>query len=294
MKCFKPLKLVNPIYKKKYDLTDYWTRRQVEQDHDDFFVNIPCGHCESCIERKSNEWAVRIYYEWLSSDTAQFFTLTYADEYLTQNYVTFKYPTSEYEILTPVLCKRDAQLFMKRLRYYLGNGLRFFLGGEYGEQFSRPHYHFIIFNYPRKYTDDDLLEIVKQCWSYGNVQSGETNIRRVMYVAKYIYSDSMIDRRLVKGFVPPFILSSRMPGLGHQYIDECTKAYHNGSLETCVAIDDGRIMPMPRYYRGKLFSDESKEVLLSRFLEENGEMPTEDEKYVFLKRFYNKSKNKKI
>ena len=34
---------------------------------------------------------------------------------------------------------------MKRLRKRCGDGIRFFHCGEYGEEFSRPHYHAILF-----------------------------------------------------------------------------------------------------------------------------------------------------
>ena len=281
--------------KDKFYLSNTSDRKTVEIMYKDkMYIDVPCGKCPACIERKSNEWATRIYYEWINSKSAQFFTLTYAEEHLTHNYVTLHYPTYDEEVLLPVLCKRDVQLFMKRLRKRLGNGIRFFLGGEYGEEFGRPHYHFILFNYPSNISEDDLLQYVVDSWSYGMVQSGETNIKRVMYVAKYIYSATQLQDNTIDGFVKPFILCSRRPGLGLSYVTDKTKKYHNDTLETCVFMEDGKIMPMPRYYRDKLFTDENKQILFDRYLDEEHDSPTPDEIRLFLKRFNQKKKKKKL
>lgn len=296
MRCLTPVQVPNPLIDKtKYNVKDKHDYLFLKMKFKDkVFIEVPCGHCEACVERKSNEWATRIYNEWILSDTAQFFTLTYAEDFLPINPVRINYGYDYEEYETPVLCKRDVQLFMKRLRKKLGNGLKFFLGGEYGEQGGRPHYHFILFNYPKKY-EDELTDIVAKCWSYGFVTSGETNIRRIMYVAKYIYSASMLPRKGVENFVKPFILASRRPAIGSSYCNDINNIkYHNETLETVVTIDDGKVMPMPRYYRGKIFSDESKEVLLNKFLTEEHPKPTESEIRVFLKRFKQKKKAKKL
>ena len=42
------------------------------------------------------------------------------------------------------LNKREFQLFMKRLRKRFSN-VRYFMCGEYGDLFKRPHYHAILF-----------------------------------------------------------------------------------------------------------------------------------------------------
>lgn len=294
MMCLKPVRLFNPTLDlSRYDKT--FDRDKLEARYGDkLYINVPCGKCEACIERKSNEWATRIYHEWLVSDTSYFCTLTYAEEFLPINVVTLLAGDREEEHELPSLCKRDVQLFMKRLRKKLGNGLRFFLGGEYGETDGRPHYHFVIFNFPA-YLKEDMDMIVQDCWSYGGIQTNDLNIRRVMYVAKYIYSSATWKKDMIKGLQLPFILSSRRPGLGSCYCNDMSNIrYHNTTLETVVTIDDGRVMPMPRFYRDKIFSKENKEILLQRFIDEPLEPPTEDEVNVFLKRFREKKKKKKL
>ena len=62
-----------------------------------------------------------------------FITLTYAPEHCPKDM------SLNYE---------DFQLFMKRLRKrYTGKTIRFYMAGEYGESFDRPHYHACIFGF---------------------------------------------------------------------------------------------------------------------------------------------------
>jgi len=44
------------------------------------------------------------------------------------------------------LSKKDFQLYMRRLRFDAGKGLKYYVCGEYGTKSNRPHYHAIIFN----------------------------------------------------------------------------------------------------------------------------------------------------
>lgn len=257
---------------------------------DEAYIQVPCGKCEACITRKANEWGTRVYYEWLHSKTACFVTLTYSDEFLHYGDVYFEHVDFKELAHWALLNKRDCQLFMKRLRKLIGNGVRFFLGAEYGEQTTRPHYHLILFNYPQEYKET-IYDVIAKCWSLGTITVNESNINRVRYVAKYCYSQSQIDTKLVKNFVKPFILCSRRPAIGHQYICSTTIDYHNTQLEPIVPMEDFN-MPMPRYYREKIFTNDSKEELYQRFINDDTPPPSEDEIKVFKKRFYEKKKNK--
>lgn len=258
------------------------------------YIEVPCGKCAACVEKKSNDWASRIYHEWLYAPTSAFLTLTYADEHLTYNNVVLKYGHYIEPVgLIPVLVKEDVQKFMKRLRKKLGNGLRFFLGAEYGETDGRPHYHLALFGYPQRF-HDNILEIVKETWAKGNIQYGDMNIRRIMYVAKYIYSTSLINHK-AENFVKPFILCSRMPGLGYQYyLDKKVRDYHNTTLDTNVPIDDNKKLPMPRYYRDKIFTEDSKDQLYRNWIDNPPEKPKPFEVELFLKRFSKKKRGKSI
>lgn len=299
MKCLKPLTIVNKkVYRDVdhiYNLSNPSDRRAYEMRYGrEAYLSVPCGKCEACIERKSNDWAVRLYYEWLYSKTSKFLTLTIADHFLKYSDVCISYGSyREYHRL-PTLDKRSVQLFMKRLRKKLGNGLRFFLGGEYGEESGRPHYHLMLIDYDKKY-EDTLIDIVESCWSYGNVNQGETNIQRCMYVAKYIYSTSNFDFNLITGLQKPFTLQSRRPGLGYKYFqDKYNVEYHNRTLDKGIPIDENKYMGMPRFYRDKIFTEENKEKLYTQWINEEQSSPTQDEINIFLKRFNKKKRGKAI
>lgn len=106
-----------------------------------FFVDgvpVPCGKCPSCVKRRINAWSFRLMHEESVSSSVHWITLTYANENL---------PISGNNFAT--LCKRDIQLFFKRLRKAHPKGhprIKYFLCGEYGSQYERPHYHVIVFN----------------------------------------------------------------------------------------------------------------------------------------------------
>lgn len=71
---------------------------------------------------------------------------------------------------TPTLCKRDLQLFFKRLRHkYPANSLKYFVAGEYGSRRGRPHYHALIFGIP--FQEKDLvISTIQEAWQNGEVR----------------------------------------------------------------------------------------------------------------------------
>ena len=84
------------------------------------------------------------------------------------------------------LCKRDLQLFFKRLRKLhekiyptYSKKIKYYAVGEYGSRTQRPHYHIILFNV----LEPDMVHVA---WGKGHtmsvpLQNGGTN-----YVLKYL------------------------------------------------------------------------------------------------------------
>lgn len=115
-----------------------------------------------------------------------FITLTYDQEHLPS---------------TGSLIKKDFQDFMKRFRKAIEPiKIRYFMCGEYGEKFQRPHYHAIIFGYDFpdktlwktnngfKLYRSPFLENEKdpEMWNKGHSLIGDVTFESAAYVARYI------------------------------------------------------------------------------------------------------------
>lgn len=147
--------------------------------------------------------------------SALFVTLTYAPEHL------------------PVggnLDKRALQLFLKRLRKAIQPlRIRYYAAGEYGERYSRPHYHLIIFGLSRAYAD-----AVRRSWPYGYVDIGAGERMSYQYVAGYI------TKKYVKRcdrVVPEFATMSRRPGIGYPALQRICDLMDNPVFLQMVHLD---------------------------------------------------------
>lgn len=208
---------------------------------------MPCGRCPNCMRNKQNSWVFRLNEELKISPYTYFFTLTYRDADL--NYACY---VSEKRVF-PCLSKRDLQLFLKRLRKNTKVKFKYHICGEYGPTTLRPHYHGLLFCQQPLHADDvlsawnhqDLLgKCFEACWSRSAVG----------YVSKYLCKTPFLPDyiRLSEKCYRPFTLSSK--GLGLSFL-ECNSQLVNkkiSQLEDFVVLD-GQKLPMPKYYRDKLF-----------------------------------------
>lgn len=207
-------------------------------------VKLPCGKCIGCRLERSRKWAMRCVYEAQLHDENSFLTLTYAPENLPSN---------------GSLCKRHLQLFMKRLRKaYPGGKIRYFACGEYGEKFSRPHYHVILFGFcppdfkkkrklpvssnsplaawfgssvdPRTLSlvenkESNLMVCyspqVEKIWGLGKVAVGEVSFESCAYVARYCLKKVNGDKAKAHygDRLPEFVVMSRRPGIAGDWFD---------------------------------------------------------------------------
>lgn len=215
-------------------------------------VPVPCGRCPPCKLRRVNEWVFRMLQEDKVSFCAYFITLTYE---------THSVPISKHGFMT--LKKKDFQNFMKRLRKEISitnphwpHKIKYYCAGEYGSERSRPHYHVIIFNVP----DPSLFQ---KAWTLdgrpiGNVDVGSLTSASIAYTLKYIDKSNFQKRHKRDDRLPEFSLMSK--GLGKSYLTQEVIRYHKQNIGTLyVTKTDGRRVPMPRYYRNRIFSDDEKE-----------------------------------
>ena len=145
---------------------------------------IPCSQCIGCRLERSRQWAIRCVHETQSHEFNSFITLTYSDENLP---------------FGGTLVKNHFQKFIKRLRGkihydYQDETLQYFMCGEYGDYFDRPHYHACLFgwDFPDKTlwsTRDQIplytSELLQSLWPHGHSTTGEVNFETAAYTARY-------------------------------------------------------------------------------------------------------------
>lgn len=213
------------------------------------FVDVPCGKCAACLSKRKSDWMTRLFFEYHDHSRGAFVTLTYDDEHLP---TVVNKSTGD---CIPTLCKRDFQLFMKRIRFHLGKGLRFFAVGEYGSQTLRPHYHMLLFGYPK---GCNLGDVISRYWGQGFVKVGSVTGASINYCTKYVLIGG-IDADFFGhldsvGAQRPFMVCSRRPFIGHSYINDATTRYHREN-NTLMIVKEGVKTPMPRLFRGKIFNE---------------------------------------
>ena len=121
---------------------------------------VPCGHCENCRQQMREEWVTRMCLHSLSWHYCYFVTLTYGsydlhpyiahpfkEDWLKTYPVRDKFNSKHKFAFTPsILCQEHLTKFIKRLRKNTGACISYCACGEYGESFSRPHYHLILWS----------------------------------------------------------------------------------------------------------------------------------------------------
>lgn len=235
MVCYTPVKMSDKA-------TGSWSSRS-------------CGQCIGCRLASSADWATRCVHESMMHDVSCFLTLTYSPECLP----------------CPRSLDYDAvPAFMKRLRKAFGAGIRYYAGGEYGDDYGRPHYHLCVFGF---YPDDAVYYKTAPCgerlytsarldriWGQGFVVVGQVSFESAAYIARYCV-DKVTGKQASSHYervepltgevyqaLPERAWMSRRPGIGKGFLEVygAQLAAHDG----CVV--DGRPRPLPRYYRDKL------------------------------------------
>lgn len=255
---------------------------------------IPCGKCIGCRMQYSREWANRCMLELDYHDSAYFVTVTYNDYHVRRSW--FADPATGEAIPSLTLCKRDSQLFLKRLRKrYEGDNIRFFMCGEYGSSTWRPHMHYILFGLhlddlvlvgqrrghnvyhssalERVWSEDYCIESLdgKTCVTpltkddplrkIGFVEVMEVSWAACAYVARYVMKKQKGPEGTKfyqdHGLEPPFTLMSRNPGIARQWYED-----HPGIDEyeyINVKTEKGGLKFTPPHYLLTLFEQDSPE-----------------------------------
>lgn len=288
MSCYHPQKAyvtgTTKNGKPKYTIIDYKKPKNLnlkeymeyrEKFEKNGFVEVPCGKCIGCLMDKSRDWANRLLLESLDHEFSYFVTLTYDDAHIPVS--TYSDENGEFAGVSQTLRKRDVQLFMKRLRYYVGQKIRYYAAGEYGSDTFRPHYHLILFGFeltdlkPLQRTKQGFhlytSEFLERVWSdedfvkLGHVAVGEFSWESAAYVARYVtkkqYGESGKAAYEAFNMEPPFALMSRNPGIGRNYYTEHPDLFQYEKIEIQTG-NGGKSIKPPRYFE-RLFSEDHPE-----------------------------------
>lgn len=208
-------------------------------------VPVPCGRCPGCFKRRVSQWSFRLMQEDKVSQSSVFITLTYGDSV----------PLSNNRFMS--LDKRDVQLFLKRLRKSQCTALarktstvgekaiKYYCVGEYGERYSRPHYHALLFNAD--------VKLIQSAWNLGQVHYGSVSGASVGYTLKYMCKGPWRPKHHNDDRCPQFALMSK--GLGKDYLTYEMVNWHleDPQNRMYVNLKDGRKVGMPRYYKEKIY-----------------------------------------
>lgn len=210
---------------------------------------VGCGVCDWCRLQKGGDMSLRCMHEALMRgwEVSNFLTLTYDDSHLP--------PGGE-------LVKAHAQGFVRSLRKRRrGAKFVYVSKGEYGGQFGRPHYHFLVFGLLLS----DLVHwsgsrgtvsalsrspFLEEVWGKGMCVVAPVTPASAAYVAGYMDKagdSSAIDAVTGELFArpPPFRTFSTRPAIGAGYL-----ARHAGQVwaHPNIVDTDGVQRPVPRYY----------------------------------------------
>lgn len=211
--------------------------------HNPEFVpfKVPCGKCAECLLERARDWAVRCTHEASIHEHSCFITLTYSDPNLPPDHKVHH---------------EHFQAFMYALRKKFGEGIGFFMCGEYGEQTHRPHYHACLFGvdfddkvpFGQNEHGDQIWTsaTLDQLWGLNDPEKCPNKIGSVTqqsagYVARYVLKKS-------KTHGPqPYQKMSRKYAIGKRWIERWYKdvfIYARGS----IILSDGTKCKVPRYY----------------------------------------------
>ena len=249
-------------------------------------VLLPCGRCAACVIRNRKEMTTRLYHESMCYDDEHccFITLTYDDDNV---------PVTDCEPLNGAVPKEvdrgagvlplqtllvaDVQRFMKRLRRHLEylpkskkkregrdhvtTPIRYFVCGEYGSKFRRPHYHLIIFGWrpsdlmPWQSRNGHMIyrsAQIEKLWKFGFSTVAPVMGGVAAYCAKYVTKKftRLNDEWQFKDCVfPEFSLqSTRKGGIGAPWYDANFEAMlSKGYAEVKLGANYVK-QSIPRYY----------------------------------------------
>jgi hypothetical protein len=183
----------------------------------------------------------------------------------------------------------DFQRFMKRFRKrFKDSTIRFYMAGEYGEKFERPHFHACIFgfNFPDltlwKRTPSGALiyrsKFLEDLWPFGYSSVGDVTFESAAYVARYVmkkrtgkgvgdhYETTDFETGEIRERVPEFNRMSLKPGIGYGWY----RKFSSDIYPHDYVVINGRESKPPKFYDKKFaddFPEEFEALQFQRFVD---------------------------
>lgn len=225
---------------------------------------VPCGQCMHCRINKVQQWTCRNILEFMAHKESCWVTLTYNEIHLPHSYIDPK-DGNIYEgyMGLGTLAPDHVRLFIMRLRKKMERKkIRYFLCGEYGDKFKRPHYHLCLYGIGCEWEDT-----IRSCWtdpvsklSMGRVSVDPLVTENIRYTCGYAIKKltKKTDERL-NGAYPEFV--RRSVGIGKFQIEKIAKAMDCDSLKNYYIVHGdiprlytvmGKEYPLDRYTRHRI------------------------------------------
>lgn len=227
----------------------------IMQDPRFAMVQIPCGNCIECRQKKTREWTVRLTEELKIHKHAYFITLTFSNKEL--NAICKKLNLKECNAVAGYAVRHCLERWRKDHKKSIKHWLITELGHTGTE---RVHLHGLLFNNePLEFTPTKEKNFYTwKYWKYGNIYVGNYCTQRTInYITKYI---NKIDTDH-KGFQGQIFAS---PGIGKNYLErEICKTYHYtpGESKNYYTLPNGSRVNLPTYYKNKLYNEEERELI---------------------------------
>ncbi|WVR22122.1 MAG: replication initiator protein [Malazfec virus 3] len=226
-------------------------------------VPTKCGKCIECRKQKAREWNVRLNEEIRNEKMiGQFVTLTFNEKSFRELYYesNFKKGYKKDNEIARLGVRRFLERWRKEFKKSVKHWLVTEIGGTHSE---RIHIHGII------WTNEEISNIRKH-WRYGYVwvsgeNKGWVNEVTVNYITKYINKQDLKHPNYISK-----IFSSQ--GIGNGYLkrkDSKNNIYKGIDTDESYINRQGFKMGLPTYLRNKIYTDEEREKLWQKKLDEN-------------------------
>lgn len=217
------------------------------------WVNIPCGWCAKCRQKRKREWIIRLTEELKNNkEKPHFITLTFSEEALKK--IMGETSTDGNEVAVYAMKKWREKINKRRHK-----AIKRFTITEKGTQGTqRIHIHGIIWTKDRKEAEE-----VVRLWEYGRTDIGNRcDEGTAKYITKYLLKEDNNEFESI-------IMCS--PGIGKGYLTKTNKEKHKfrgKDTNTGYIMSNGQICGLPKYFKDHIYNIEQKRELWKIGLEE--------------------------